>query len=184
MLEMACERAAIAFVQCPFNGITFAVLNKQEVKDAYEHWFRPLMHIAVLITGREDLAFEAVQEVFASLLQNPREILNTKAYLFQAVKNRALNELKKQKTVQELDALLEHESNDDPLRDLEFTETQMQMLELIRLMPPRRRSIFLLHREAGLKYREIADLLNISVKTVENQMLLALQMLRKNFHSD
>lgn len=164
--------------------ITFAALNKQEVKDAYEEWFRPLMHIAVLITGREDLAFEAVQEVFASLLQDPKEVKNAKAYLFRAVKNRALNELEKQKSVQTLDALLNHESTEDPLRELEFSETRLQMLELIRLMPPRRRSIFLLHREAGLKYREIAELMDISVKTVENQMILALQMLRKNFHSE
>jgi len=56
---------------------------------------------------------------------------------------------------------------------------EQKIRESIDLLPSERRKIFILSRFEGLKYREIADQLNISVKTVENQMYQALKFLRE-----
>jgi RNA polymerase sigma-70 factor (ECF subfamily) len=58
-------------------------------------------------------------------------------------------------------------------------EMILRLEEGIELLPVKRREIFRLSREYGLKYREIAEKLNISVKTVEAQMGLALKALRQ-----
>ena len=59
-------------------------------------------------------------------------------------------------------------------------ELELKIKETIDLLPPERRKIFMMSRYEGLKYREIAEELGISVKTVENQMYQALGFMREN----
>jgi RNA polymerase sigma-70 factor (ECF subfamily) len=59
-------------------------------------------------------------------------------------------------------------------------ELEQKIKETIDLLPPERRKVFMMSRYEGLKYREIAEELNISIKTVENQMYQALSFMREN----
>ncbi len=75
----------------------------------------------------------------------------------------------------------EHSSEEDPAY---YQELVRIVDETVRDLPEQRRKIYLLSREEGLSHREIAEKLNISVKTVENQINLALKAIRKQLDAD
>ncbi len=128
-------------------------------------------------------AQDIVQDLFFHIWVNrekfPKEI-SLKAYLFTSVKNRCLNVLKHRKILRKhSESVLSEQS---PNRyDVEFPEPDElheKIRKTIELLPPERRKILIMSKFDGFKYREIAEKLNISVKTVENQMGKALQFLR------
>lgn len=104
-----------------------------------------------------------------------------KAFLFKATKNQAIDELRKQQSSRRtLDQWKELKSWSDT------DENQMEKLILIEkifkaadLLPPKCREIFILHKKEGYSYKEIAEIKDLSIKTVENQMLIALKKLRE-----
>jgi len=130
----------------------------------------------------EDLA----QEVFLRFWQK-RETINVssslQAYLRRMAVNEALGHLRKKK-------MFEEEINNDTLAGaapgVEHQYLHGELEEHIKMaidvLPPRCRTVFQLSRFEELSYREIAEQLNISIKTVENQMGKALKILRKELH--
>jgi RNA polymerase sigma-70 factor (ECF subfamily) len=157
-------------------------------RDAFDAIFRA--HYAALVRLAEGLlpgrglAEEVVQDVMLELWRR-RESLTVqeslRAYLFRATRNRALNRLRHERvemvsaplvrsgTVREADA----EPN---LVEMEIRAALEQALERL---PERCREVFTLSRTHGLRYAEIAQALDISVKTVEAQMGKALRLLRQ-----
>ncbi len=132
--------------------------------------------------GDEASCKDVVQEVFLKLWEDRAsiEILGSvKAYVLTAVRNRSLNELKKKtRSWQELDQIeVGTAKTTDPGLQIEGKEISEIINHTINLMPPRCRTIYLLKREEGLTLKEIAAQLEISSKTVENQMTKALKML-------
>lgn len=128
-------------------------------------------------------AEEIVQDFFCRLWDKHSEIhINTgfSSYLRKSVINHCINHFRKIETerkfvdygdnLEEIHGTIDHESNNE-LNDL-FTKA---LLEL----PEKRREIFELSRFEGLKYQEIAQKLNINIKTVETQMTRSLEFMRK-----
>ncbi|MFH2141453.1 MAG: RNA polymerase sigma-70 factor [Bacteroidota bacterium] len=129
---------------------------------------------------------EIVQDVFFKLW-NKRENLeitsSIQSYLYRSVRNSSLNILKHINIREEYKEhhkreISYEESNFD--EEILLTELEKKIAETIEKLPPERRKIFILSRYDGLKYREIAEMLNISVKTVENQMGKAIKYMREN----
>lgn len=131
-----------------------------------------------------DASEEIVQELFVRFWEQreTKDITTTvRAYLYTSVKNACLNQLKhlkikekyKHEQERELTFNSSHEQN-----GLEVSELDQKIHAAINSLPEGRRKIFILSRFDGLKYQEIADKLNISIKTVENQMGEALKFLR------
>jgi len=136
-----------------------------------------------------DLAEELVQDVFLKLWtkrEQLAEIETLRTYLFRAARNTALNYLRRQKLERRWQE--EQGVDDDPptsyAADEETTEQEVALAvqQAINKLPPRCREIFLLSRDGGLTYAEIARSLEISVKTVETQMGRALKSLRTSLH--
>src|SRR5262245_5087275 len=132
-----------------------------------------------------DLAEELVQDVFLKLWSKREqlaEIETFRTYLFRAARNTALNYLRRAKLERRWRE--EQGTDDDPptsfAADEETVEQELSVAitEAINRLPPRCREIFLLSRDGGLTYAEIARSLEISVKTVETQMGRALKSLR------
>jgi RNA polymerase sigma-70 factor (ECF subfamily) len=132
-----------------------------------------------------DVAEELVQDVFLKLWtkrEQLAEIETLRTYLFRAARNTALNHLRRQKLERRWQE--EQGMDDDPpaafAADEETTEQEVTaaVQEAINRLPPRCREVFLLSRDGGLTYAEIARSLEISVKTVETQMGRALKSLR------
>lgn len=133
--------------------------------------------------GSAAVAEELVQEVFLSVWErratlDPRSAVE--GYLYRIARNRALNHVKHRRVVKNSQDLVIRThvpppTPEDHLHAAEFSDAAQTAIDEL---PPGAKRIFLLSREAGLSYREIAELLGISVKTVENQMGRALKGLR------
>jgi RNA polymerase sigma-70 factor (family 1) len=145
--------------------------------------FQPsLLSFALSILKSKQLSEEIVSDVFIKIWEKRQQldkIENLAFYLFSAVKNRALTKLHEQKKHNAInidEATVELRSlYHDPEQMLVSAEMIRQIQDGISQLPPRCQLIFKLVKEDGLKYKEVAELLHLSIKTVENQMSIALK---------
>ncbi|NJN25146.1 MAG: RNA polymerase sigma-70 factor [Cyclobacteriaceae bacterium] len=130
-------------------------------------------------------AEEIVQEVFLRIWEKRKNIdasQSFSAYVIQAAKHRIFNGFRKKVNEQAyLDFLIYADDRAGNFTDLDvdYREIKVKAEKAIEAMPPKRQEIFRLSREGGLKNKEIAEKLDISIKTVENQMGQALKFLRE-----
>ena len=144
-------------------------------------YYPRLLSFAVTILKNRELGEEVVEDVFMKLWQNRKmlnAIKNINYYLLVAVKHTALDYLNKEKKVQFVSLEnIELEPGDlelNPENALISRESILAIQKIIEFLPDKCKLIFRLVKESGLKYREVAELLNISIKTVETQMSIAL----------
>ena len=156
----------------------------------YLRFGKRLIHFSMSLVRSKELAEELVEDVFVKLWANRfhiNEIENLTVYLYVAVKNRSLNVLS-QKARELITAPFDYldtppdEFAADPY-DLMITSEMMASMHLaIEELPPRCKMIFKLIREDGLKYKEVADILNISVNTIDAQMAIAVKKICTALH--
>lgn len=146
--------------------------------------FKNLHAYACTIIKDEPAAEEIVQQVFFKLWERSKGLSisgSIAAYLYRAVYNESLNYLKHQKVQSGYEQFFNHtmkNENDTAGKRLSLKELETQLHRAMNELPEQCRTIFQLSRFEELRYREIADHLGISVKTVENQMGKALKILR------
>ena len=149
----------------------------------FDGYYASLCFFAAKYLGDMDLSRSLVQQVFFDLWVKREKIdvkLSVKSYLYRSVKNRCIDYLRKNKSNSEISDSVEKLSQ-TPFRDLaEEAELNDRINKSINQLPEKCREVFLLCRFEGLKYAEIAQKLNISVKTVEMQMGIALKKLRES----
>jgi RNA polymerase sigma-70 factor (ECF subfamily) len=162
---------------------------KKDDREAFEALYRlyypKLSQFALRYVDSRQSAEDVVHEVFYNVWTardrlQPQGTL--RGYLYSAVRNQSLTYLNERdvKRFTNSDELLQLESLDTgPIDQLSTEELRQAISDALDLIPERRRRIFLMHREDGLTYREIADVLGISVKTVETQMSRSLKFLRQ-----
>lgn len=157
--------------------------NDQEALEAlFEKYYYQLCDFSFQFVRSFDLTEEVVSDVFLKIWKNRRNLqINSsfKAYLYTATRNQALNYLKKEnRDFETLDVVDNTVSeNYQPDEELIFKELENRVEILINTLPPRRKLIFKLSRIEGFTYREIADILSISIHTVQNQMVQAVKQL-------
>ncbi|MEC5142453.1 RNA polymerase sigma-70 factor [Chitinophaga sp. 212800010-3] len=150
-------------------------------RDLFIHLYKPLLKFAVSFVKLPEVAEEVVSDVFISFWERRQQlekVENLQVYLYVAVKNTALKYLLKQQkqasiTIDDLAVELE-----SPLQNPEQLLLTAEMLSRVEAaiegLPPRCKIIFKLIREDKLRYKEIAEILNISVKTIDNQLAVAI----------
>jgi len=154
----------------------------QQAFDAlFRAWYAPLCRYAArLLDGDMDDAEDVVQQTFIKLWEQ-RETLpiqfSVKAYLYKMVHNRSLNRLRDAQTRRRHSEISVSFGN-DMAPPVEVSDLQTRLHAALEQLPTECRRIFELSRFEELKYREIADQLNISIKTVETQMGKALRLMR------
>ena len=156
-------------------------LDQDSFEKIFRDFFAPLMAFARKILLDEDDARDVVQKVFIGIWEKQQEIdLSTslKSYLFTSVHNRSLNVIRDRKKFSSAE-VPEVAGEWDVSTQIESMELEGKIMEVIGSLPEKCREVFELNRFEGLKYIEIAEQLNISVKTVENQMSKALKILRE-----
>lgn len=157
-------------------------LNHEEFEKLFRLHHKALHNLAYNLVRESDIAKDVVQEVFTKLWQN-RDRLEfgnqISHYLFKATSHTALNHLRSaRKFVSAEGEHFLHLHTSPGTDDLQFKELEGKVREAIDRLPPKCRVIYLLSRQEGLKYQQIAETLEISIKTVENQMGIALEKLR------
>ena len=146
--------------------------------------YADLVRMAESIIRERALAEEIAQEVMLELWRR-RESLQVeqtfRAYLIRSTRNRALNHIRHERVVAREAASAALESRSAPSAEDEVlgVELERAVREAIGSLPDNCREVFLLSREQGLKYAEIAGVLEISIKTVEKRMGQALSELRQ-----
>lgn len=165
--------------------------DEQAFKVLFTKYYSSMCNFANQFLNDPVQAEETVQELFVRIWEK-RASLNietsVKHYFFRSVRNQCLNQLQHLKIRQQYAGKIKELSQQEMDPDQGYIEIDLlQRIEKsIDALPEKRQEIFRLSREQGLKYKEIAEELNISIKTVEAQMGLALKHLRddlKDFKS-
>lgn len=156
--------------------------DQQAFAQLYMAYVQPLLQFAQTIIKTRELAEEIVSDVFIRIWQNRRNlgsVDNLRLYLYISTKNTALNYLSRhfRKDVISLDEM----SMSMPAvtynpEQLLITSEAVKRIEFeINRLPARCKLIFKLVKDDGLKYNDVARLLNISVKTIDSQMAIAVK---------
>ena len=158
--------------------------TSKEFERLFKSHHQSLCQFALSLVGDEQVAKDLVQEVFFKLWQNREKVdfgIQIKNYLFKATAHTAYNHLQKSRRTiaffPELENLLSGQI--EKKANLTEEEIKAQLDAAIEQLPVKCRAIFLMSKREGMKYREIAEYLDLSMKTVENQMGIALRRLRK-----
>ncbi|WP_341843681.1 RNA polymerase sigma-70 factor [Chitinophaga caseinilytica] len=141
-----------------------------------------LLKFAYLYIKSKFIAEEVVNDVFLRLWhrrQHLDEISDLKVYLYVGIRNGISNYFTRNKEWEHVDidtvSDVALELAIDPEQQMISSELRTRIETAVAGLPPRCRVIFKLIREDGLKYREVAEILNLSVKTIENQVTIAIR---------
>jgi RNA polymerase sigma-70 factor (ECF subfamily) len=150
----------------------------------FDTYYSSLAYYAFKLVNDKSAAEDIVQEVFVNFWAKRQQweiTTSLSAYLYKAVKNSCLNHLKFRKVRTAYAEQTNFSESEDALIPEQIDAKHLEQLIESSLMdlPAARQRIFRLSREEGLKYREIADQLDISIKTVEAQMGKALKFMRE-----
>ncbi|MFL5808616.1 MAG: RNA polymerase sigma-70 factor [Flavisolibacter sp.] len=166
------------------------LINKLQMRDeaAFEETFKAnfkSLHAYAFTMLRDEMAAEEmVQNVFCKLWERNENLSisgSIRAYLYRAVHNESLNYIKHLKVRSEHQLFVSHrinESAEQASKKIQLRELEEKLQTAMNDLPEQCRTIFQMSRFEELRYREIADRLNISIKTVENQIGKALKILR------
>ena len=167
------------------RGRAETTLDEKSFEQLFRTYFSSLCMFAMKYVPDLDTSKDIVHSVFINLWEK-KEYINTgklmKSYLFTSVYNRSLNYIRDQKKFRHGDVSdgdLNISTNQDVNNNIEAAELEIQIRDSIESLPEKCRMIFTMNRFEGLKYNEISDKLDISVKTVEVQMSKALRILRE-----
>jgi RNA polymerase sigma-70 factor, ECF subfamily len=158
--------------------------NKQAFDELYNrYWEKLFLHLVRVIKDPEETK-DILQEVFVSVWNRRFELDNIEsisAYLFSSVRFKGLNYLQREsKKSFIIDALLiQSEQEDNSLDSLQAVKDINSLLDkTIENLPSKMQQVFILSRKEQLSYKEIADQLSISDKTVKKQISNALKIFR------
>lgn len=155
--------------------------------EVYEEHSKSLYNFMYYKCGDRDLAEDMVQESFVKLWENCAKVFFSKAksFLFTVANNMFLNHVAHKKIVlkhaSEGQKNYTHETPEYLIEEQEFLK---KLKGAIADLPDKQREVFLLNRIDKKKYKEIAEMLGISVKAVEKRMSLALKSLRAEIGSN
>jgi RNA polymerase sigma-70 factor (family 1) len=173
----------------PLTAYSKELLDKIAVGDeiafrqVYCAFYKRLFQFALAIVKTREAAEEIVEDVFVRIWQQRASIpsiQNLRVYLYTATKNASLNYLSK-KARESITEPFDHihieldASGISPEEILITAEMYRKLQEAVEALPPRCKMIFKLVREDGLRYKEIAGILNISVNTIDVHMAIAVK---------
>ncbi|HEY5750873.1 MAG TPA: RNA polymerase sigma-70 factor [Chryseolinea sp.] len=150
----------------------------------FRTYYQPLCNYAYTFVQDRDEAEEIVQSTFLNVWEKRDNLsihTGVKPYLYAMVRNASLNVLKHEKIKQQhvtMELAVAERSVESVTRTVMASELETKIYKAMDKLPEQCRLVFKLSRFEELKYSEIAEQLNISIKTVENQMGKALKIMR------
>jgi RNA polymerase sigma-70 factor (family 1) len=161
--------------------------NERAYTELYQLYYSDLCNYASNLCGNDDLAEDIVQHTMIKIWKKGLDLnVNTslKGYLYKSIYNHFIDlQRKTKKETSKLERLKQEALLDFVEFSIEEIENIYKQIDIeIEKLPKQCREVFLLGKKEGLKYKEIADKLDISVKTVERHMSIALKKLRKKLN--
>lgn len=156
-------------------------------ENMFKQYYSDLCYFALKYMESEEDAEEVVQDVFYNLWEKREMIqiqISVKAYLLSSVRNKCLQILNHRKVKRKYGKMKSEETevfSDNPADDLIYNESVEIFNEALNALPEKCRTIFKMSRFEGMKYKDIAFELSISVKTVEANISKALKEFRQFF---
>jgi RNA polymerase sigma-70 factor, ECF subfamily len=159
--------------------------NESAFEMIFKAYYQPLCRYAYSFLDDKEEAEEVVQSTFIIIWEKRKSLdiqTSLKSYLYRMVRNGCLNVIKHEKVKQQ------HVAHEMAVADATYesvsqkvyaAELETKITEAMKVLPEQCRLVFQLSRFEELKYQEIADQLQISVKTVENHMGKALKIMRE-----
>jgi RNA polymerase sigma-19 factor, ECF subfamily len=162
--------------------------DEQAFTTIFRTYYEPLFRFAARFVREADAAENIVQEVFVKIWINRNKInivYDVKTYLYTAVKNHCLNFIKQGKRLSSIDENTEKiiTSVKSPEDEFEKNEKLKAINDAIERLPARCKKIFIMKKYDELSYKEIAEILNISINTVKTQMKRALKFLLRQLEN-
>ncbi|MCK5538231.1 MAG: RNA polymerase sigma-70 factor [Draconibacterium sp.] len=167
--------------------------DEKAFEKLYRLYFPRLFSYSEKIVENSNMAKDIIQNIFIKVWENPKIIKtdNPEAFLFKMVRNASLNYIRHLKVVDNLKKKVKEKYLGEELYNIDFvgnepielinSELQAKVAQVMNSLPQKCREVFSLSRNEGLKNREIAKKLNISVKSVEKHISRALAEYRTNF---
>jgi RNA polymerase sigma-70 factor (ECF subfamily) len=158
--------------------------NFEQIELIYKKYKPALMYYCMQFVRNQEDALEIVHDVFVAVWEK-RDVLEInlelRPYLYRAVHNKSINFIQKRKLqMQEVEETPDMASQlADPFQILQHKQIEKSVIQLIDKLPPRCKQVFVLSRKEGLSYKEIAAILDVSPKTVENQISIAIKFIKK-----
>lgn len=158
----------------------------------FNRYYMPLCRFGMSYESNSCLVEEKVADIFIQLWTNRNildKIKNPKSYIYVIVKNSLKTAHKSEQFYQQIDETKPINSMFSPSREQEIIENEQKEMktnlirEILDIIPKKSREAFELSRIDGLKYKEIAEILNVTPKTVENHIALALKYISKALES-
>lgn len=161
-------------------------LDEKKLKELFDSHFDELYLYALRFVREENLASDIVQEAYIGLWEKRkgiREDRSYRSYLYTAVRNRSLNELRSSwlqiQKGEESDAWMAAVAEPFQGDKMELKDLEDILDRALSVLPSRCYTIFVMSRFGGYSRAEIAAGLGVSVKTVENQITIALRKIRE-----
>ncbi|MDO9375529.1 MAG: RNA polymerase sigma-70 factor [Ferruginibacter sp.] len=158
--------------------------SQKAFENLYRLFFPRLYNFSLLYVHKKEAAEEIVNDVMVKIWEKRitiNDIDNLETYLFVAVKNHSLNYLNKYShyhvAIEPESGLAEVINLNDPQKDLEWKEISFKLNLAVEQLPDQCRTVFRLIKEEGFKYRQVAEILGISPRTVETQLFRAIKKL-------
>jgi RNA polymerase sigma-70 factor (family 1) len=155
-------------------------------KNFFDHFYPRVLNFTSYLMGCRQVSEDVSLEVFVRFWNNRKNIShfeNIQNYLFVTAKHLVINYLSQNKHIKYMSFegvdLKNYTCYTNPEDDLINEELKIHLSNAIDQLPEKCKMIYMLAKEENLKYREVAELLDISIKTVEAQMGIALSRLRK-----
>ena len=168
------------------------IRDKKRFELFYKKYYRPLFSVAFRYVGYTETAEEIVHDVFINIWKKAEQIdiqTSMRSYLFKAIVNSSLNYIKKKKVeLQKQSAYqLTHDPEVEGGEEEEKEATEILLTELeeaLALLPEKCKQVMYLSKFGKLKQQEIADQLEISIKTVKNHLTYGFKKLREHLEKN
>jgi RNA polymerase sigma-70 factor (ECF subfamily) len=158
------------------------MICKKGFKDVYNVHFDAVRRYVFYRCGDKEMASDMAQDVFLKVWENRNslDVDNIQPLLYRMATSYTINNYRKQVSRMNFEESMKQVVNLEfsPEDDLTFKELMAAYERILEEMPDRQRTVYLMSREKGMKYAEIADRLEISVKAVEKHISAALRLIK------
>jgi len=156
------------------------IFSERDLKALFDEYFKPIKNFIYFKVGNTAMAEDLAQDAFVKLWKSREGIKKStvKSYLYTIANNLTINHLKRNQLRYKFENQYESRSQTEtPEFKMIMKEYEERLNEVLASIPDGSREVFLMNRIEGLKYREIAERLDLSVKAIEKRMSKAIQII-------